>query len=258
MSGIEISVGRAHDYVAAAGSPLDLLFLDTLLHETTATELLAALAGRQDEQGAFAPFRGDAPADLHSTADGLERLDALGLLDHPLPERACAYLLKAQAEDGGFGDVSLPEDDRIALTGRLAGLLAKTPFARRSVLERADAFLSERWQIEKVQGPTYEPILAYMHLLTQMNSEQADEVLQWCGRELERGFRMGVFKSLATARVFLRARAKALPGAQIEASELVTGLITEQSDDGSFEPTTPTDHRVDATLEGVEALLRLS
>jgi hypothetical protein len=58
------------------------------------------------------------------------------------------------------------------------------------------------------------------------------------------------------ARVFLRARARALPGASIEVSEVVATLLAEQAADGgwSAEPEMP---RTLATLEAVEALLRL-
>ena len=258
MSGVEVSVGRAHDFVEAHGSAFDLLFLDTLLQERTAAELLEALAEFQGPDGALAPTGGDGPADEDSTAAGLERLDALGLMDHPLPEAAAGYLMSRQNEDGSFGAPGEDEDARIARTGRLAGLLAKTPFARPSVLGRAEAWLGERWSVDRVQGPAYAPILAYTHLLTQMQSEFADEALQWCGRELERGFRLQAFPPLATARVYLRARARSLPGATVDPGELVTALITQQADDGSFPPDEQAPSAVAATLEACEALLRLS
>lgn len=258
MSGVEVCVGRAHDFVAAQGSAFDRLFLDTLLQERTALELLEALERFQQPDGSLAPTGGAVGADVDSTAEGLERLDALGLLDHPLPERAAGYLMSQQHEDGGFGRPEDGDESRIARTGRLAGLLAKTPFARPSVLGRAEAWLGERWSVERVQGPTYAPILAYTHLLTQMQSEFADEALQWCGRELERGFRLQAFPPLATARVYLRARARSLPGATVDPGELVTALITEQRDDGSFPPDEQAPSAVAATLEACEALLRLS
>jgi hypothetical protein len=87
-------------------------------------------------------------------------------------------------------------------------------------------------------------------------SELADEVLQWCGRELERGFRTHAFAPVAVARVFLRARARALPGASIDASEVVATLLAAQEPDGAW-PAEPGTPRGVATLEAVEALLRL-
>jgi hypothetical protein len=124
------------------------------------------------------------------------------------------------------------------------------------VLARAEAFLARHWSVERVQGPCYEPILAYVHALAHVPSERADEVLQWCGRELERGFRTHAFAPLAVARVFLRARARALPGAGIEASEVVASLLGAQASDGGW-PEEPGVSRLAATLEAMEALLRL-
>lgn len=256
---VEICVGRAHGFVSAQGSPFDLQFLETMLQEQPAAELLASLERLQDERGAIAPTDASgAPADLASTARALGRLEALGLGDHPVPERACRYLCELQDDEGAWALADAADEaERIRWTGTIGGLLANTPFARPSVLRAAEAFLAERWSVDRVQGPSYEPILAYTRLLTQVPSELADEALQWCGRELERGFRTHVFSPLATARVYLRARVRALPGASIEASELLTGLMTEQRDDGSW-AAEGDDSALEATLEAVEALLRLS
>ena len=256
---VEICVGRAHGFVAAQGTAFDLQFLETMLQERPAAELLASLAQLQEERGAIAPMdaRG-ARADLASTARALGRLEALGLGDHPVPERACGYLCQLQDDEGAWAPTDVAgEAERIRWTGTIGALLANTPFARLSVLRAAEAFLAERWSVDRVQGPSYEPILAYTSLLTQVPSELADEALQWCGRELERGFRSQVFSPLATARVFLRARVRALPGASIEAAELLTGLVTTQRDDGSW-AAEDDDPSLEATLEAVEALLRLS
>ncbi|MBW2243190.1 MAG: hypothetical protein JRH01_14485, partial [Deltaproteobacteria bacterium] len=183
---LEICVGRAHEFVAKQGSRLDLLFLDTMLQEQPAAEMLGSLEALQDERGAIAPMdeRG-AEADLASTAKALGRLEALGLGDHPVPERACVFLCGLQGDDGawalgGSADVA----ERIEWTGRIGGLLAGTPFARQSVLEAAEGFLAEHWTVDRVKGPNYAPILAYSRLLTQVQSEIADEALQWCGKEL--------------------------------------------------------------------------
>jgi hypothetical protein len=99
-------------------------------------------------------------------------------------------------------------------------------------------------------------VLAGWLLHANVPDERADEVFQRCGRELERGFRTHGFTPVAVARVFLRARARALPGASIDAGEVVATLLAAQAPDGgwSAEPEVP---RVLATLEAVEALLRL-
>jgi len=144
----------------------------------------------------------------------------------------------------------------VALSGEVTGLLAKTPHARESALRQAEAFLARHWAVERVQGPCYAPILAYVHALAHLHSELADEALQWCGRELERGFRTHAFTPVAVARVFLRARARALPGLQIDPDELVATLLGAQAPDGGWSAE-PEAERLDATLEAVEALLRL-
>lgn len=248
---ISNAVNRAEGFVLGGSTPLERIYWETLLRRQDARALLAALAAAQAPDGSLGP--GDA---LAATLRGLTLLDALGLLDHSVAERAVAYLLARQHEDGGFDAAGADLAQRIALTGEVAGLLAKTPFARASALERAEAFLSRHWSVERVQGPCYAPILAYMHAFTHLQSESADEALQWCGRELERGFRTQVFDAVAVARVFLRARARALPGASIDASELVVSLLAAQQADGGW-PAAEGASRGTATLDAVEALLRL-
>jgi hypothetical protein len=251
---ISSAVTRAEAFVLGAAGPLEHEFWQTLLRRQDARRLLDALAAEQQEDGSFRPWRDAAPC--AATLRALSWLDALGLLDHPVPERAVGYLLSRQEPDGGWTEPGASEARRISLSGEVTGLLAKTPYARASALRRAEGFLAERWTVERVQGPSYEPILSYVHALVHLDSEIADETLQWCGRELERGYRTQVFPPVAVARVFLRARARALPGITLEPAELIATLLTAQAADGgwSAEPETA---RLDATLEAVEALLRL-
>ena len=262
---ISEAVTRAERFLLREAAPLERVYWDTLLRRTGAAPLLAALAEQQDASGALRPWGGAAPADLAAAAAdprlaatlrALSWLDTLGLLDHALPERAVTWLLARQCGDGGWSEPGASEERRIALTGEVTGLLAKTPHARASALRRAEGFLAQHWSVERVQGPRYAPILAYVHALAHLPSEVADEALQWCGRELERGFRTHAFGPVEVARVFLRARARALPGCAIEAGELVVTLLAAQAPDGSFSAE-PGAARLDATLEAVEALLRL-
>lgn len=255
---IEGAVTRAEGFVRKSVAPLEHIYWDTLLRRQDARALLAALAEAQAPDGSLRPWREMAAPDapLAATLHGLTLLDALGLLDHEVAERAVSWLLARQQPDGGWDEPGAGEERRIALTGEVAGLLAKTPFARASALARAEGFLAGHWSIERVQGPCYAPILAYVHALAHVPSELADEVLQWCGRELERGFRTHSFAPVAVARVFLRARARALPGASIDASEVVATLLAAQEADGGW-PAEPETPRGVATLEAVEALLRL-
>ena len=255
---ISSAVTRAEGFVVRNAQPLEREFWETLLRRQGAAPLLAALAALQQDTGALRPWRDDACEDpaLTATLRALTWLDALGLLDHAVPERAVAWLLARQLPDGGWSEAAASDARRIALTGEVAGLLAKTPTARESALRRAEGFLARHWAVELVQGPSYPPILAYVHALAHLPSDLADEALQWCGRELERGFRTHAFEPVAVARVFLRARARALPGLQLEPAELVATLLAAQAPDGGWSAE-PGSARLDATLEAVEALLRL-
>jgi len=81
-------------------------------------------------------------------------------------------------------------------------------------------------------------------------------VLQWCGRELERAYRVGAFGPARAARVFTLCGAHALPGAKLAAPELVSALLQTQSADGGWPaPTTPL--RVSDTLWAALALVQL-
>lgn len=269
----EAALRRAGEFVAREGAELDRVYLSTLLRERDAAALLSGLAGLQRDDGAIADWRGGAAgeeAGEASTLRALSLLDALGLLDHPVPEAAAAFFIARQGADGGWG---APEDSaaaRIARTGEVGGLLAKSPFARPAVLRAAERFLAERWSIEALRAGGCAAILAHVHLLAAFpaaESEIADEALQWCGRELERGFRSGAFSAVEVAQVFCRARARALPGARMEAAELAAAIAAAQQPDGGWPApgaapqsagAWPADAaRLDAALLAVEALLRL-
>jgi len=245
---------RAGGFIALHGEVLDRIFFETLAQERDATAFLAELARRQGPEGAIAAWRGAGEAGEDSTATALRRLDALGLLDHPVPEAAVGFLEARQAADGGWGTGD--DAPRVLRTGEITGLLAKTPFGRPSVLLAAETFLAKRWSVERVREGSASAIQAFVHPLAHAPSELADEAMQWCGRELERGYRVRAFSALATARVFLCASARALPGCRIDAAELVPALVSEQEEDGGW-PGAHREARLDATLDAAEALLRL-
>lgn len=256
----------AVNYVARHGAPLDRLHVEVLTGKRPAAALLEGLAARQGKDGAIPDWREAADDTPVVAADAAQRgtlralgvLDGLGLYDHALPERAVGWLAAQQDPDGGFGGAAAAPSQRIELTGAVAGLLARSPFARATLLRRAERFLAARWDVSLVQGPNYGPIRAYLHLMSGFDSELSDEVLNWCGRELERGFRTRVFDPVAVARVFCLAHARALPGARLEPAE-VLGAFVQQAD-GSFNPPASSrdDTPRDATLDAIEALLRLS
>jgi hypothetical protein len=254
---LDAPLTRAARFVAQRSGELERIYCETLLRELPARALLDALAVRQGEDGSFAPWRPlDANAEA-ATRRALTWLGALGLTDHPVPEAAVGFLARQQAADGGWGSPELPAGLRIAATAATAGLLARTPFARESLLRRAEGFLARCYSPDLLQSGEYAPLLAYAHALANLDSELSDEALVWCGRELEKGWRSARFTTLQVARVLLRARTKSLPGAQIEPGEVVTSLLAAQERDGGWPAEAGAD-RVDATLEAVEALLRLA
>ena len=70
--------------------------------------------------------------------------------------------------------------------------------------------------------------------LLRIAHEDSDAILQWCGRELERGYRAGAFDAVRTARVLVDCDAPSLPGARLAAGELVAALLGEQAPDGGW------------------------
>jgi hypothetical protein len=118
----------------------------------------------------------------------------------------------------------------------VSALLSRTPSARLSSLRRAAAFLGAHWSRERVQAGRFPAIAGYLAALATLPADLdvADEALQWCGRELERGFRTGRFDATAVATVFARCDAFALPGARLGADEVVRALLAAQDEDGSF------------------------
>jgi hypothetical protein len=194
-------------------------------------------------------------------------LRMLGILDdlrctNATPvERACDSLAASQRSDGSWSDgASAAEDERIFATGMIAGYLAKTPFVRQSTLAAAADYLAARWSPDRVKGAAWAANAAYFHCFALVRHEQADAILQWCGRELERGYRTGVYDAIRTARVFALCKAHALPGSRLEAAELVARILDEQMDDGGYalRGDSSSRARVSHTLDALAALERLA
>lgn len=198
---------------------------------------------------------GDADrADPSALLRALSLCDELGAMRAPLARRCAASLERLQAPDGGFGDASAPEAERRRLCGRLGGLLARTPFARPETLDAAGGFLAERFAPELLQGFQYGNIEAFARFFANAPHDAADAILQWCGRELERGFRTRRFDALATAHVLALCDAHALPGARLEREELLLCLLGEQARDGSFGGGEAPGARVEPTLRALRVL----
>ncbi|MDH3520274.1 MAG: hypothetical protein OEM49_07435 [Myxococcales bacterium] len=248
MSGSRAGEERAIAYVAAHGDALARARADVLAGRAAAERVLAEVRD-EDAQGPLARI-------LHL----LGVCDDHHMLRAPLAERACATLVRAQAADGSWSDATLgAAQDAVYATGMLAGYLAKMRCARPETLDAAGAFLASRWSPDLVQGARWENLAACAHYFANALHERADEVLQWCGRELERGFRTRAFDAVRTARVFAYCDAHAVPGAQLDAQELVVALWTEQRADGCWAPShaIAPAQRVACTIDALIALRHL-
>lgn len=254
------ALARAAAFVAARGAPLDGLRLEAILGRRPAAEARAAIEALQRADGAFAPLPGRAPAGAcEAAADALEALFGVGVQGGPAIERAVAFLAAAQARDGSWADApDAAPAERVALTARLAGALARTPYARPGALARAGAFLEAHAPDAPCEGGAPAELAALAHYFANAPDERADEVLQRCGRELERGFRSGTCDAVGVVRVLLACDARALPGARLEAAELATALLSAQAQDGGWPAPGGDAARVAATLDAALALVRLA
>lgn len=239
---------RAAAFVAARGDDLARRRAAALLGRIPPTDVADALAD------------GLAGADAAALERVLGICDDLGVLASPCVEKACARLTELQRADGGWGAPDDGEDALVRATGMLAGYLAKTRFARPATLEAAGDRLAALWSPDRVRG-AFESLAAYAHYFANADHEQSDPLLQWCGRELERGFRRGDFGALQAARVFALCHAHALPGARLTRDELLQALAAAQAPDGGFEPTPCGEaadaRRVEATLQALAAFAKL-
>jgi hypothetical protein len=216
-----------------------------------------ALEGWAERAGVF-PARGG--VDPLAALPVLDALADLRGLDCALGRRIAEGLARAQAEDGSFGAAGSDEEERVFATGRLAARLSGLRSVRSRLLERAADYLAARFTPERVGGFAWRPLAAYTPLFSNVEHERGDDVLQWCGRELERGFRARRFDAVQTARIWVDCGAASLPGAKVTADEIVLALLAEQAGDGSWPIPGGSDPalRVPHALDGLTALVRLA
>ena len=239
---------RARDFVAREGSALDRQRADALTGNAPADPARAALEALQQGDGAFAAMPGHAVGPVRATLEGLWVLSELRIRHAPACERAAVFLGACQAADGSFGDEG---EDRATVTGLVGGALGGSPYARPELLAAAGDFLAAGFAPESVQD--WDRLAGTAAFFANVDHERGDEILQWCGRELERGFRSGRFGAVATARVFTLCDAVGLPGARLDPGEVIAGVLTEQDADGGW----PGADRVAASLDAALALVRL-
>ena len=227
---------RAAAYVETHGDPRARARAEALVGRRSASDAIALLAPASD-----------AP----SLRESLAICDDLRALGDPRVAEWADALARDQSSDGGFAASLAPEARRFE-TGMIAGLLARTRYARPEQLLAAAEFLSTQWSPDLVQGGSWRMIAAFASCFANIDHDASDAILQWCGRELGRGFVTRAFDAVRTARVLVSCDAHGLPGAQLAREDLVIALVTEQRSDGSFADD------VDTTLDGLVALRRLA
>jgi hypothetical protein len=272
---------RASHFVAAHGGALAQGRTWALLEAQPVDDAVACLAAQQRDDGSF-PSLVDPPTDvvaaalqewgagdsLVGTLQALSMLADLRQLVTPAVDRAVNFVSALQLDDGswgpgagsaqpnGSGDGS---DGRLFGTAMLTGMLGKTRAVRPDVLGGASNFVAEKWAPERVEGGQWSAIAAFANFFTNVHHELGDEALQWCGRELERGFRTRRFEALAVLRVLLTSDAAALPGSKMTPPELLAALLSEQATDGGFAEleSRGVPARVEPTVDAILAILRL-
>jgi hypothetical protein len=245
VTGTADAVERAAAFLQEQGDPL-------------ARAAAAALAGRGSVADALATLpQPDSLAEPGDLAPLLGVCADLRALHPSFVQSAAACLAGAQAPDGGFAGSDLPR--RIATSGMLGGYLARSPYVRPRTLDAVGEFLSTHWSPDLVQSGVWANVAGYAHYFANAPHEAADEILQWCGRELERGFRARTFRAVETLRVLGLCDAHAIPGATLTRDELGVALLTEQAPDGSFgAPGSSLAMRLEDTRAGLVALLRFA
>jgi hypothetical protein len=255
---LEQGLGFICDY----GDALAQLRANVALDAASVAECVEALSEYQRDDGSFDPlgcvFSGATTTALREARvsrpllGALEALSVLGdlrALASGCAERALEFLTRMQRSDGSYGyndpvaqraaaDGEVSEQavrDRLFLTGMFGGFAARTPYARPEMLASIASFLGKLFSPERVEGGQWNAIAAFAHFYANGGDpERGDEALQWCGRELERGFRSHRFEAGQTLRVLLYCDSQALPGATFDTVELLDRLLGEQSGDGGF------------------------
>lgn len=239
MDSKDKSTKKAHQYLLDAGTPLLKGYVNVLCELSSPSSLALWIEKRIPEFS------------FSETVASLEVLDSLAYQDCSAGELAVAQLVKCQREDGGWGEHTLSLDC-LSVTGQVAGLLAKSPFSPGRSLRAAESYLTKHWSEARVRAGSMVDIDVYFHWYANYPGDLADEALQWCGRELTRGFRSDKFGPLAVGRVFVRCGARALPATPISSSEVCEKLLETQRSDGSF-----SDSHVGSEIESTGVALNI-
>jgi len=268
-SGGGAPAARARAYVSAHGDARAALRAGVLGGSLPPEALGDALASWQGPGGGFVPLDGVphlAQEGVGPTVMALRQCAQAGLLAGPVVEGAAGFLARVQAQDGSWRPARTPgaapdgaDADPFAQTAAAGAALARLRCASPAVLARADAFLSRAFAPERIEGADASVLASCAAFFSNGPFERADEVLQWCGRTLEKGYRSGAFDAVAAVGVLVACDAPSLPGGRLDASGILPGLLALQAEDGAFAPPgVAAAERVEATLLALCALRRFA
>ncbi|MFP6578391.1 MAG: prenyltransferase/squalene oxidase repeat-containing protein [Myxococcota bacterium] len=240
------SLERGHAFVERAGDDEARARARVILEAAKPEEVAALIEARQRSDGAFEAQPGPRPevfaraikawvpsAGVLGCFEALSALAELGPLARESVGRAVDYLASAQNEDGSFGGAA-EADARLAGSALLGGLLARSRSARPEGLLRLSDFIAERWNPARVEGGETASLAGHASFFSNFQQEKSDEVLQWCGRELERGFRTRRLETATLLGILVRCDVGMLPAATLAPAELLERLLEEQSSDGGW------------------------
>ena len=196
---------------------------------------------------------------LLGTLEALVALSDLGAQHHPCVEGAAGFAGSSQGVDGSWGAAGTAPEERLFVSGMLAGLLGRTRVIRPEVLEATGEFLAGMFSPDRVSGRQWEVLTAFGVFFTNVGHDQADSALQWIGRELERSHSMRVHEAVLTLRTLLHCQTLAVPGASLDPFLLLTDLLGEQGADGGFAEFAAGEDatRVEPTHDAILGTIRL-
>lgn len=263
---------RALGFVRENGDSLSELQAYVALRAEPAARLADAVAALQDADGSFPPFapcssgwlgrewrlRG-LPERLRGTVEALSLLGDARQDEAAGVELAVRFLEGAQRDDGSFAAPDCGESSQIFATGVVAGSLGRGRFARPEGLASAGAWLGACFAPERVEAGHTAERAAFAMFYANVPDDLGDEVLQWCGRELERGFRTHATDALSVLQILLACQVGSLPGATFAPEELLERLLGEQAADGGFDALAAEgrESRVAPTVDAMRAIIGL-
>jgi hypothetical protein len=239
---------RGLGFMKRHASELALLRTHVMLGAEPAEALVTRVEALQRRDGAFMPLglaEGGAAGLVQEREQGMSEpllgtLEALIVLSDASAlasdciEGAARFARAQQLPDGSWGPADRKGADRLFATGLLAGTLGRTRVVRPDVLESAGEFMGTLWDPDLVEDRDGCRLAAFACFFSSVSHDLSDGALQWIGRELEKGFRSRTIDAPATLRVLLHCDASAVPGARLDAIELLRQTLDEQGPDGGF------------------------